>query len=115
MLIDEAIAQFRRAAIEKGDFVSAPKRDHALARQMLDARRALREEGELGEAALRFLLMDESPHVRVWVAAELLAIGELAARPVLEELAQQGGLLAFGAAETLREFDNGRLRPPFRD
>jgi hypothetical protein len=115
MSIEEAIEQFRRAAIEKGDFASPPKRDNALARKMHEARRALWNEGESGESAFRSLLMDESPHVRVWVATELIASGDQAARLVLEELAEQRGLLGFNAAVVLQEFDAGRLRPPFRN
>ena len=113
--IEEAIDRFRRAAIEKGDFASPPKRDHALARQMHKARRALRNEGELGESAFRSLLMDESPHVRLWVSAELLAAGDEGAKSVLEELARHEGLLGFNATATLKEFNAGRLRPPFQE
>lgn len=112
--IDEAADRLRQAAIDKGDIASSAPRDHELHRIMGDACRVLDEEGAPGSEALRRLLTDESPHVRKWVAAELLSRGEVSARPVLEELAVLSGQLAFDARFTLQEHLAGRLRSPFR-
>lgn len=85
--VQDAADRFCRAAIGKGDIASSTARDHEFHRIMGDACRVLDEEGVPGKDAFRRLLTDESPHVRKWVAAELLARGERSARLVLEELA----------------------------
>jgi hypothetical protein len=60
------------------------KEDHRLHGQMTRAFRALEARGADGQAAFRSLLLDESPHVRSWVAAQMLSQGESSARFVLE-------------------------------
>jgi hypothetical protein len=111
--ITEAVALFRSAALEKADFAGPARRDHALHRQMRDAFRELQTLGAPGQAAFRKLLDDASPHVRIWVAAELLSRGDQEAQRVLEKLADEPGLLGFNATTTLNEFKAGRLRSPF--
>jgi hypothetical protein len=109
---DDIIATFRSAAIEKGD-VAEPQRDEELHARMRVAFHELQGLGAPGEAAFRRLLTDVSPHVRCWVAAALLARGDLDARRTLQKLATNPGLLGLEASTTLREHDEGRLRSPF--
>ena len=111
--IETALSQFRAAAIEKGDFATPAQRDHALHRQMKGAAEALDAAGDLGEAAFRTLLEDESAHVRSWAAAELLSRGDPAARSVLERIAREAGPIALAAKMTLGEHRAGHLRSPF--
>ena len=96
------------AAIEKGDFAEPPERDQELHARMRSAVRELQELGATGHAALRQMLLDISPHVRCWAAAELLSRGD-----VEERLAATPGLLGFTASKTIEEYDGGRLRSPF--
>jgi hypothetical protein len=63
--------------------------------------------------AFRSLLQDDSPHVRGWVAAGLLAQGDVDALPVIEKLTADGGLVGFDAEMVLREHNQGRLGSPF--
>ena len=104
---------FRLAAIEKGDFAEPPERDQELHARMRSALRELQGLGASGHAALRQMLLDISPHVRCWAAAELLSRGDVEARQTLEKLAATPGLLGFTASKTLEEYDGGRLRSPF--
>jgi HEAT repeat protein len=110
--VGDLVESFRAAAITKADFSGQPK-DGELFARMREAVSALREWGPSGEAALRALLGDSSPHVRSWVAADLLMRGDPDARRVLYELSSLSGPLALSASTTLREFDAGRLCPPF--
>jgi len=112
-MIDEVLAEFRNAAIEKADFAKPARRDSDLHDRMKNALIRLREAGDSGDAAFRRLLEDESPHVRSWVAAELLSRGELTAVAVLERLSREPGSIGFDARTTLNEHEAGRLRSPF--
>jgi hypothetical protein len=111
MDVADLVNRFRSAAIAKGDFASGA-RDAELHQQMSDAYRSLVAEGDHGIVAFTELLSDPSPHVRSWVAAQLLFTGNASARPVLEALAAQAGLVGFSAKTTLREYDAGRLGAP---
>jgi HEAT repeat protein len=73
----------------------------------------LQSHGESGHEAFAGLLADESPHVRIWVAAQLLAEGDESALPVLRELVAGSGLLASEAEISIREYEAHRLRSPF--
>jgi hypothetical protein len=108
----DLIDAFRAATIEKGDFAQ-PGRDQELQARMRTTFHALQAMGDSGEAAFRQLLGDVSPHVRSWVAAELLSRGDPETRRTLEKLAAQPGLLGLTASTTLKEHDEGRLRSPF--
>ncbi len=113
MTADEAVARFRRAAIEKGDFAVPAHRDHALHEEMADAWRCLDAEGEVGLASFRSLLTDPSEHVRCWVASQLLGTGDASGIAVLEASAAGEGLRAFASRMVLQEWRAGRLRSPF--
>lgn len=112
MGILEATAEFRRAAIEKGDFADPARRDHALHAAMSAAWRELESNSDAGRRAFRSLLLDESPQVRIWVAAQLLALGDESGVHALEDAAASDELLGLSAKTVLREWRKGRLRPP---
>lgn len=109
---DDLVQTFRTAAIAKGDFAE-PSQDSKLFARMRGSANALRELDDVGKAAFHALLSDPSPHVRCWVATDLLTRGDPDARRVLQELAALPGLLGLAASTTLHEFDAGRLRSPF--
>jgi hypothetical protein len=111
MTVPSLVDRFRSAAIAKGDFASRAH-DAEFHKQMSDAYRLLVAEGDHGQAAFTELLSDSSPHVRSWVAAQLLFTGNVLARPVLETLAAQAGLVGLSARVVLREYDMGRLGSP---
>lgn len=113
MDITDMIRRFRDAAVRKGDFCPSPNLDSRLHAQMAKACIDLESQGEQGSAALHSLLHDESPWVRSWVAAHLLSQGDLQARPVLDALAKDSGLVGFAAQMVLDEYRKGRLKSPF--
>ena len=112
MTLDEAVERFRRAAIAKGDLAEPPSRDHALHDEMAQAWQALEAIGPAGREAFRSMLTDDSPHVRGWVAAQLLALGDDSGVPILEAEAASGGLRGFESEMVLEEWRSGRLKPP---
>lgn len=111
--ISSLVSEFCAAAIEKGDFASPSKLDRELHARMAKAVAQLRSMGESGAKALEALLKHESPHVRTWIAAELLATGNRSAEPVLCALQTERGLVATNARMVLQEYEAGRLRSPF--
>jgi hypothetical protein len=113
MTISEATAEFRAAASAKDDFRLDSAEDHALHDRMARAFRFLASQGPAGRAAFAALLDDESPHIRSWVAAQLLSENDARAIPVAKQLASEPGLLGFSARVTLDEYSAGRLRSPF--
>ena len=113
MSISEAIAEFRATASAKGNFSADCAEDHALHERMTRAFRFLANQGPAGRNAFVALLDDESPHVRSWVAAQLLFENDARAIPVAETLTAEPGLLGFTARVTLDEYSAGRLRSPF--
>ena len=115
MGIDEAITQFRHAAIEKAEYASPASKDHALHAAMCAAWKTLEAHGERGRKAFRSLLTDESLAVKCWVAAQLLALGDEAGLHVLETGAADRGLRGLSSRMVLEEWRAGRLRPPFGD
>ena len=112
MRIEEAIRQFRRAAIEKADFARPASRDHALHAAMASAWLVLEDHGVAGRDAFASLLWDESVHVRGWAAAQLLALGDERAVPSLEADSEATGLPGLSAKTVLQEWRAGRLKPP---
>lgn len=113
MNVHEAVSRFRSAAIQKGSEGGA--RDDELYRELCASYSAIMSLGPPGEAAFRNLLKDPSPEVRVWVAAQLLAVGNPECESVLEILSQDSGLLGFDAKTTLVEYRAGRLQPPLSE
>lgn len=98
---DNVVAQTK--AIERGDAKTGNKH----ARRYIQAFEKLRGFGDEGREALSALLEDERPDVRVMAAAYLLRYCEEEARRVLEAEAKGLGLVAFGASEALRRWDEG--------
>ena len=109
----ELVVRFRDAAIRKGKGNFPARVDHELHRAMSEAFWALEEQGQPGREAFRSLLLDESPEVRSWVAAQLLSEGESGARFTLEQLRREHGMLGLDAEAVLREHASGRLESPF--
>lgn len=105
------IERFRAAAMAKGDFAEGPS-DAAHHAEMSSAFRELVRRGDRGNLALERLLDDDSTHVRLWAAAQLLFLGFSDARPVLERIAAGHGLTAMNAQVTLEQFDAGKLGSP---
>jgi len=68
----------------------------------------LRETAE-GRDGIAALIEDETLTVRQWSATNALAWVPARARAELEREVEEGGIAAFEAATTLREFDAGRL------
>jgi hypothetical protein len=107
-----SIDRFVRTVVAKGDFKS-PRRDARLYEEMTTAYLELAATSG-GMTAFRQLLQHSAVHVRLWVAAQLLAEGEASAQRVLEAIASGGGVQAFNARSTLAEYTRGTLRPPFK-
>lgn len=109
----DAVARFRKAAIDKGDWASPAERDAKLHAEMRAAWIALYEAGREGQAAFKQMLHDPSSYVRSWVAAQLLSEGDRDAIEVLRLLAMEDGFRAVAAKTTLAEWRTGRLGSPF--
>jgi hypothetical protein len=77
---------------------------------IVESHRKLRANDALHE--LRHLLTDDDPSVRLWAASHFLEVDLSSAERVLAELAASGGLIGFGAAMTLREWNADRLQFP---
>ena len=105
------IERFRAAAIAKGDFADGPS-DAVHYAEMSSAFRELVKRGDRGNLAFERLLEDDSVHVRLWAAAQLLFLGFSDARPVLERIAGGHGLTAMNAQVTLEQFDACKLGSP---
>src|SRR5512134_3234915 len=109
--IDALIQAFRSTAIAKGE--EGGPSDPELFDRLRTSYRELRLRGTDADVAIRSLLHDPSPSVRIWVAAQLLAEGHGEALEVLEALAQRPGIAGLNAQMTIREHHAGRLKPPF--
>lgn len=113
MNIEQAVKQFREAAIAKADGAEPAETDHALHELMAVAWKFLEKQGATGREAFSSLLMDESPYVRLWVAAQLLSEGKGEAAQTVEAEVSSGGLRGFTAEMILEEWEAGRLGSPF--
>jgi hypothetical protein len=111
--IDDFIRDFRIAAMEKGS--EGGSFDATLYDRLRASFRQLSSLGAPGRVAFRSLLSDPSPSVRAWVAAQLLAEGDINALPVLRAMATESGMGGFNARMTIQEYEAGRLKPPFGD
>jgi hypothetical protein len=99
---DSTEAQSR--CIDAGD----PTTGNKHAKKRIQAFKRLREQGDAGRDALKVLLADKRPDVRVMAAAYLLRHCHSEARAVLEEAAASaGGLVGFGAAQALLRWQEG--------
>ena len=110
MTVEELVRQFRDAAIEKA---TAPvAKDQALHAEMSKAWRQLHALGPKGQEAFKALLRDNSRHVRAWVAAQLLWLGDQSGVGVLQADAELDDIDGFGSSMVLKEWKAGRLGPP---
>jgi hypothetical protein len=112
MQLEEAVSRFRAAAIAKADGVVGPE-DAGLHKDLQESFLSLRGQGAAGRQAMHTLLSDQNPHVRGWIAAQLLSEGDLTALPVAKRDAHLPGLTGFSAAEVLRQHLAGELKSPF--
>ena len=107
------LSAFCEAAIRKGDYEISTEKDHELHASMGVVVNTLRNLGPNAMEAFKVLLSHDSRHVRMWVASELLSDGDLEAKPILEELTKNPGLIGLNASIVLDEFGEGQLRSPF--
>lgn len=96
------------AATMQGDY----ERANALHDRIVSTFHELAALGDPGWIAIRAQLQAPDPSVRYWAATHLLKTEPAAAVRVLENLASEGGLIGFGAATVLEEWQNGTLRWP---
>jgi hypothetical protein len=92
------------AAIAEAD----PIRGNKFAKRYIAAFEKLRSTGDRGRDALAELLEDGRQEVRVMAAAYLLRHCEDRARTVLEAESRGSGLVAFGAAQALQRWKEGK-------
>ena len=109
----ELLARFREAANRKGAASPSPRLDHHEHLLMAEAFWALEDQGSIGRDAFRSLLGDASPHVRIWVAAQLLSEGDASVRSVLQALRHEPGTQGLAAETVLAEHEAGNLCSPF--
>jgi hypothetical protein len=88
-------------AIRRGD----PKSGNRHAKRYIQAFESLRSLGDEGRDALVPLMHEGGDDVRAMTAAFLLRYREDDARRVLQDLARGDGLVAFGASETLKRWE----------
>lgn len=62
-----------------------------------------------GQGKLIELLLSDDPYVNLWAAKDCLFFAPERAFPVLERIAQLGGLISLSATTTLDEWRKGRL------
>lgn len=79
-------------------------------RHVVRAYHALQQHGAGAIAQLLPLLDEDDLAVATWAATHLLPYHEPAATAALLRISQQPGIVAFGAAMVLQEWENGRLR-----
>lgn len=108
--LNNAIAQFRVAAIEKG--AQGCDDDHQLYDQIADAYHQMLAAGNIGFDAFRRLANDPDPHVQSWAASQLLHDGDQTMIAILEHIAQRDDMIGFNASMVLREHNNGTLGSP---
>ena len=106
--LEELIRRYYVSAATNTDPHASPTEANRAHDEIHEAYRLLRRTSE-GREAISRLMDDANPGVRLWAAAHSLFWKPECARAVLEGLAAEGGLLAFTAEMTLREFDAGRL------
>ncbi len=91
------------ACLERGD----PKSGNRHAHLQIAAFRKLRAMGDSGREALAVLLRDPRPNVRTLAAAYLLRYKTAEALAVLRELSKGRGMIAFGASEAIKRWEEG--------
>lgn len=107
--VDKLVEQFARGVAKQTESIKAGdhKASNFHAKKYLAAFRSLSEIGDEGRDALADLLEDERDDVRVMAASFLLRHRHGQARHVLEEAANGEGIVALGAQETLKRWEEG--------
>ena len=118
MQVPELIKRFTDAAIEKGDGVGG-QRDAELYNILSETCNELVRRGDRGNLLFERLLGDESPHVRLWVASQLLYFGQTGIifndkgpMEVLNELSASKELYGLSASIILKQYEKGELQTP---
>jgi hypothetical protein len=110
------VREFAECVVAQNEAIARndPKTGNRYAKRYMAAFDELRVHGDTGRDALAVLLADERAAVRVMAAAYLLRHSGQTARAVLEREAKGKGLVAFGAAQALKRWDEGSwsLDPP---
>lgn len=103
------VKEFAECVVAQNDAIARndPQTGNKYAKRYIVAFEKLRRRGNEGRDALAVLLTDEHAAVRVMAAAYLLRHCGGKARIVLEQEAKGKGLVAFGAAQALKRWDEG--------
>jgi hypothetical protein len=106
---DELVARYAEAARRHGEATDeAGPPANPEADEISSIYRELRRRHK--EPVLLALLDSEDAGVRAWAGAHALEFAPDQAEPVLSQLAEEDGLVAFGAKITLLEWRAGRLQ-----
>lgn len=109
------IDTFRSIAIDKGDGDNPHEKDSDLFLKLSDAYRAIEQADDLAMQLFCKLLEDESSHVKLWVAAQLLFNGNLMDGRTIEVLKELSSLRSFcgmSASMVLKQYNDGTLKSP---
>ncbi len=109
MNLDELVEEFAKCVRAQSDAIanSDPVTGNKFAARYIAAFEELRAYGNTGRDALAILLDDGRPDVKVMAAALLLRHCEERAKAVLEAEAKGTGLVAFGAEQALKRWEEG--------
>ena len=113
--IEKLVQQFAESTAAQTDIMlKDPKKGNKYAKQRARAFELLRSLGNEGRDALVPLMHEGRDDVREMAAVYLLRHRHDEARQVLEDLAQGKGLVAFGANQALKRWEEGtwQLDPP---
>lgn len=108
---DELVGRYAEAAHRHGEATAEAGRPaNADADEIAAIYRELRRRDR--QRILLPLLDSQDAGVRAWAGAHALEFAPDEGEPVLAQLAEGAGLIAFGAKMTLREWRAGRLKFP---
>lgn len=105
------LEQFRIYAIKHGEGIRTGnyRRANSSHDRLMSIVQTLRQRDIIGTPAMLALLEDGDPSVRFWTASRCLTTAAEHARPVLEALAQDQGIVAFEAEMVLELWEKGEL------
>lgn len=109
MNIRELVDRFAEGVARQSDAIAAgdAKVGNEYAKRYIEAFGELRAVGDAGRDALARLFEHPRADVRVMAAAFLLRYRHAEARRLLEEEAKGTGMVAFGAAQALKRWQEG--------
>jgi hypothetical protein len=109
MTLEELVSEFSEnvEAQTEAIFQAGADPEDTHGDRYIEAFQELRARGDKGREALCVLLKHPKVDVRTTVAAFLLRYRTAEAKAVLEEVAKGEGLIAFGAQQTLRGWEDG--------